>query len=54
MDLFAIYSFNVAKKLIQAGYELHHVAENDKPGYEGFTVFYFVNDGTINDFIKNN
>ena len=43
MDLFAIYSFNMAKKLIQAGYELHHVA-----------VFYFVNDGTINDFIKNN
>lgn len=53
MNLFAIYSFNMAKKLIQAGYELHHVAENEKPGYEGFTVFYFVDDGTIENFIKN-
>ena len=51
MNLFAIYSVQVAKKLIQAGYELDHVAPNKKERYEGFTVFYFIDDGNIKNFI---
>ena len=51
MKLFAICSVQVAKKLIQAGYELDHVAPNKKERYEGFTVFYFIDDGNIKNFI---
>lgn len=52
MDLYAIYSYYAAKKLINAGYKVHHIEKNKKPRFEGMIVFFFENDGNIEKYLK--
>lgn len=52
MENYPVYKLYIAKKLLQAGYELDHVTKNYRTGYEGKRVFWFADDGTIDAYVK--
>ena len=54
MQTYVVFSYYLAKQLINAGYRVHHIEKNRKEGYEGMIVFYFFDDGTIDDYVKKN
>ena len=49
MKYYTVFKLAIAEQLIEAVYHLHHVKPNMKERFEGMRVYYFYNDGTIDE-----